>query len=179
MMSEELNLDNLKKLMAHIDGDSACDHIRCMYALVSACPLLIAEVERLRSNNEVTDGTDYAHPSYWRGSDAAFAAMCEQLRKILDGEDDCSGKCQEPWDTLRRKVLALRQELATAKKIGAAEELERMAEPYIHEYLAGSQYLELANRPWECTQDLKNSINDCLKCELLNRAAELRAEGEA
>jgi hypothetical protein len=66
-MSTELNLDNLKKLMAHIDGDSPCDHIRCMYALVSACPLLIADVERLR------------------------------------------------------------QELATAKRIGAAEELERMA----------------------------------------------------
>jgi hypothetical protein len=127
---------------------------------------LIDEVERLRSNNEATDGTDYAHPSYWRGSDAAFAAMCEQLRKILDGEDDCKGVCQEPWDTLRRRVLALykenfslaahqckypsgdeygnprclevdklrsdfaelgkeavalRQQLATAKKIGAAE----------------------------------------------------------
>jgi hypothetical protein len=140
MMSEELNLDNLKKLMAHIDGDSPCEHIHCMYALVSACPLLIAEVERLRQES------------------ADFEAVCMSQ----EGQ-----------------IARLMAELATAKKIGAAEELERMAEPYIHEYLAGSQYLALANRPWECTQGLKNSINDCLKCELLNRAAELRAEGEA
>jgi hypothetical protein len=69
-------------------------------------------IERLRGDNEATDGTDAAHPSYWRGCDATFAAMSEQLRKILDGEDDCAGVCNEPWDTLRRRVLTLREEVA-------------------------------------------------------------------
>jgi hypothetical protein len=82
---------------------------------------LIDELEQLRADNQATDGTDAAHPSYWRGCSATFAAMSEQLRKILDGEDDCSGVCQEPWDSLRRRVLDLRQQLATAKAVGAAE----------------------------------------------------------
>lgn len=90
--------------------------------VLEAASDLIAEVERLRSDNIETDGTDFAHPSYWRGCDATFAAMSEQLRKILDGEYDCSGVCQEPWDTLRRRVLALRQELATAKAVGESNE---------------------------------------------------------
>lgn len=68
----------------------------------------IAEIERLCGDNETTDGNDAAHPLYRRGSDATFSAMSEQLRKILDGEDDCSGACQEPWDTLRHRVLRLR-----------------------------------------------------------------------
>ena len=150
---------------------------------------LIAEVERLRSNNEDADGTDYAHPSYWRGSDAAFAAMCEQLRKILDGEDDCKGKCQEPWDTLRRRVLELvrhqrgidkviafahelgwdgvnnskilsvflRQELSTAKRVGAAECAE-ILEAHAAQY----------------TSDDETSM--ALSGMLIKIAAELRAE---
>lgn len=83
--------------------------------LIESAPALIAEIERLRGDNEATDGTDAAHPSYWRGCDATFAAMSEQLRKILDGEDDCTGVCQEPWDALRRRVLKLRGEVATAR----------------------------------------------------------------
>ena len=42
------DLDKLEALMAHINGDSPCDHIRCMYAIVDAVPGLIAEVKRLR-----------------------------------------------------------------------------------------------------------------------------------
>jgi hypothetical protein len=102
----------------------------------------------------------------------AAPALIAEVERLRQESADFEAVCMSQEGQIAR----LRQQLATAKRVGAAEELERMAEPYIHEYLAGSQYLELANRPWECTQDLKNSINDCLKCELLNRAAELRAE---
>ena len=135
-MSNPVNLEALKAAMADPvlnwsmewtpemfeDGWEDCNHI--LAAVLNAAPGLIDKLEQLASDNEATDGTDAAHPSYWRGCDATFAAMAEQLRKILDGEDDCTGACQEPWDSLRRRVLGLRQELATAKAAGAAEEVD-------------------------------------------------------
>jgi hypothetical protein len=98
------------------------DHVRFIEEALADAQKRIADLEQLRTDNEATDGTDAAHPSYWRGCDATFAAMSEQLRKILDGEDDCAGVCQEPWDSLWRRVLEqLRQQLDTAKAVGAAE----------------------------------------------------------
>lgn len=31
------------------------------------------------------DGTDFAHPAYWRGSDAAVEAVCQRIEEALDG----------------------------------------------------------------------------------------------
>ena len=151
-MPNNLDLDAIKRDLEDLSDETYLTVKGARQSLIEAVPDLIAEVERLRSDNEATDGTDYAHPSYWRGSDAAFAAMSEQLRKILDGEDDCKGVCREPWDTLRRRVLALRQELATAKKIAAAEWHEAEAKKY------------------------SSPMGMCERAEHLRIAAELRAE---
>ena len=77
----------------------------------------------------------------------------------------------------RKRIAELEAAIATAKRIGAVEELERIAEDYIHEYLSGAEYCDIAERPWTCTQDLKRDAS-CIKCELLNRASELRKELE-
>ena len=54
-MPNPVDLDKLAADLAHIDGDSPCDHIRCMYAIVDAVPGLIAEVKRLRAEQLVCD----------------------------------------------------------------------------------------------------------------------------
>jgi hypothetical protein len=179
-MSTELDLDAIKRSLTIYATASTADQ----YAL-------IAEVERLRSDNKETDGTDYAHPSYWRGSDAAFATMCEQLRKILDGEDDCKGKCQEPWDTLRRRVLALRQEnadyeiafgqqatrianlyveLATAKRVGDAEEKD-----FAHWWLTRAERLSRLENPCR-SKNIAICLASAYRQGKQSIAAELRAE---
>lgn len=56
-----------------------------------------------------TDGTDFAHPAWWRGNDRGVEAVCEIVERILDGKDT------EPLgrfgylrlETLRQRLLAL------------------------------------------------------------------------
>lgn len=37
-------------------------------------------------DNPFWDGTDAAHPAWWRGQERGVDGTCEQIRKILDGE---------------------------------------------------------------------------------------------
>ena len=59
------------------------------------------------SDNPNFDGTDAAHPAWWRGHDHAVASLCQILNKIMDGEDDRSGTASEPWESVRRRLLAI------------------------------------------------------------------------
>jgi hypothetical protein len=52
------------------------------------------------------DGTDYAHPAWWRGHEQTTATFCQKVNDILDGKDDGSGVNHEPWGSLRRRLLA-------------------------------------------------------------------------
>lgn len=54
------------------------------------------------------DGTDAAHPAYWRGHDHAVAVLCQKVTEILDGKDDGKGIASEPWEPVRRRLMALR-----------------------------------------------------------------------
>lgn len=55
-----------------------------------------------------TDGTDFAHPAWWRGQDHALEMICHHVNLILDGKDDGKGENLEgPWRELRRRLLAL------------------------------------------------------------------------
>jgi hypothetical protein len=57
------------------------------------------------------DGTDFAHPAWWRGNDAAVASLCYIITRILDGEA-VSGVCAEPWESTRRRLAGLAKETA-------------------------------------------------------------------
>ena len=59
------------------------------------------------------DGTDAAHPAWWRGNDRGCEATCEIITRILDGETP-SGVCREPLETVRRRVAALPSQHAVA-----------------------------------------------------------------
>lgn len=60
-------------------------------------------------DDPMTDGTDFAHPAWWRGHDHAVAVFCQKVTDILDGKDCGAGVANAPWESVRRKLLVLRQ----------------------------------------------------------------------
>lgn len=74
------------------------------------------EVERLRGaleearkDNDELDGTDAAHPAWWRGNDAGVSQACAKINAILDGAD-VFGTASEPWESARRRVAEARKD---------------------------------------------------------------------
>jgi len=53
------------------------------------------------------DATDGAHPAWWRGNDAGVESTCVAVHRALDGKDDGAGVAAEPWESLRRRLLAM------------------------------------------------------------------------
>lgn len=51
------------------------------------------------------DGTDFAHPAWWRGEKAGVAGACMRIRQALSG--DVAGVCQDPLQAIRMEVAAL------------------------------------------------------------------------
>jgi hypothetical protein len=50
---------------------------------------------------------DFDNPDYVRGYMAATYVTCQKVQNILDGKDDGRGIANEPWESLRRKLLEL------------------------------------------------------------------------
>lgn len=53
------------------------------------------------------DGTDAAHPAFWRGHDHAIKTACQMLNEIMDGRAEPAGVSSEPWESTRRRLYAL------------------------------------------------------------------------
>lgn len=56
-------------------------------------------------DNSENDCTDYAHPAWWRGYDCATAMAIQEVTEILDGDGTLNGTCNEPWESLRRRLV--------------------------------------------------------------------------
>ena len=73
---------------------------------------LVAEIDRLRASaradNPDFDGTDAAHPAYWRGEDTAVAACAKQILRLCS--EPKAGAANPPWEPARVAVDNLRQE---------------------------------------------------------------------
>jgi len=52
------------------------------------------------------DGTDYAHPSYWRGHEHAVIVLCKMVNDILDGKEP-TGISKEPWESTRKRIAQM------------------------------------------------------------------------
>lgn len=52
------------------------------------------------------DGTDFAHPAWFRGHDHTMAVLCQMINEILDGKEP-SGISNEPWESTRQRVSEL------------------------------------------------------------------------
>lgn len=77
-------------------------------------PALWAEVRAAAQNpvyevpdDPEQDATPSAHPAWRRGYEDCFGSLCYLLENVLSGEDDGVQVCREPWESLRRRVMAL------------------------------------------------------------------------
>ena len=50
---------------------------------------------------------DAGNPAWWRGHDEACTILCQKVNAILDGNDDGRGVANDPWESTRRRLLAL------------------------------------------------------------------------
>lgn len=88
---------------------------------------LESELAKLRDQNDpALDGTDGAHPAYWRGCDAAFSSMSQQALEILNGKEPV-GVCQEPWQSIRKHIWELRAFKEACEK---EEPVAKVYDPY-------------------------------------------------
>lgn len=87
---------------------------------------LTTELAEARKDNEELDGTDAAHPAWWRGNDAGVAQVCAQINAILDGAE-VSGTASEPWESTRRRVAEARKDLERLREVLEAGKADRWA----------------------------------------------------
>ena len=64
------------------------------------------ELNRLADTPEF-DGTDAAHPAWWRAHDYTTDVICSLINKILDGKDDGRGANCEPWGSVRKRLISI------------------------------------------------------------------------
>lgn len=65
-------------------------------------------VEKLICDDPSLDGTDCAHPAFWRGVDYGIAGLIIRIERILAKKDNGSGVIGNPKiEALRRKLLLL------------------------------------------------------------------------
>lgn len=70
---------------------------------------MTGDTDRLAEDNPEWDGTDAAHPAWWRGNDAGVAATVRILADAMDGKDNGRGVIgYAPLEALRRRVIAAR-----------------------------------------------------------------------
>ncbi len=50
---------------------------------------------------------DAGNPAWWRGHDEACTILCQKVHAILDGRGSGRGVANEPWESTRRRLLAL------------------------------------------------------------------------
>ena len=74
-----------------------CDH--CSRALQIAAAAM--------GDDSEMDCTDFAHPAWWRGYDAATEMAMRAVKEILDGTGELCGICNEPWESLRQRLARL------------------------------------------------------------------------
>lgn len=63
----------------------------------------------MKADNPEADGTDAAHPAWWRGHDAGCLHVTRKIQSALDGADNGTGTISHPEvEKLRREVLAMK-----------------------------------------------------------------------
>ena len=97
--------DKIAVLMSHNEA-----------ALRQRIAQLETKLAEARKDNKELDGTDAAHPTWWRGNDAGVAQVCAQINAILDGAD-VFGTAAEPWESTRRRVAEARKDSQRLDKV--------------------------------------------------------------
>jgi hypothetical protein len=84
------------------------------------------------ADDQEMDGTDFAHPAWWRGHDAACKGICKGINEILDGTKDNVGTSTEPWQSLRQRLYDIRTLLGVAERIVGQVEYDHNSKFYLN-----------------------------------------------
>lgn len=104
------------------DLEGMCSECRAVCGHAAGCPEEIwkehmAAVKRtplkIIPDDPEADGTDFAHPAWWRGYEHSCRTFCQLVTEILDGKDDGRGANYEPWGTVRQRLVKLVKERVT------------------------------------------------------------------
>lgn len=82
----------------------------------------IAFARELFGDRPDADGTDFAHPAWWRGNDRGVAATVEALNKILDSGRDGGTFGYRPLEELANRIAALRYPAAIPEVLVSTNE---------------------------------------------------------
>lgn len=136
-----------KYLPSHYIGSTGpcCDHCSLMYRAVRES-MLESEADN-RTSNAVSyklgyaggkrdahvddpdmDGTDFAHPAWWRGHEYSFARSCKEVNDILDGTKANVGTSTQPWQQLRQRLYDIRALLGLAERVMTQMPTDRMSQ---------------------------------------------------
>ena len=59
-------------------------------------------------DDPTADGTDFAHPAFWRGEESSMNAAVYWIERILDGRDKAEGTMGDAGlQRVRRRILEL------------------------------------------------------------------------
>ena len=84
------------------------------------------------ANDPEMDGTDFAHPAWWRGRAASFVMTCREVNDILDGIKSEVGVSTEPWQSLRQRLYDIRTLLGIAERIVGQVEYDHNSKFYLN-----------------------------------------------
>ena len=71
----------------------------------------------LKKDDPEMDGTDAAHPAWWRGVDYTHLQLVNGVNKVLDGEAVNAGVASQPWEALRQRLYDIRTLLGIAERV--------------------------------------------------------------
>jgi len=100
------------------------------------------EIEKLRKlyDDPQWDATDAAHPAWWRGEDYGACQAAKLIADVLSGKNDCTGRMNEPVETMRDSVFELK------KKCESLQRRNDVQAKTIHGYQTGNERKNLLNR---------------------------------
>jgi hypothetical protein len=76
------------------------------------------EIAKLKKQNDpLLDGTDFAHPAYWRGQESGVDGACMRIEEVLDGKYSGAGVIAHPrLEKLVRRLDRMMGEKKVTKK---------------------------------------------------------------
>lgn len=111
-MFKRFDMSQLKQLATIARQCSSEDGTARSDVVLEAVPDIVKELQMHRDywDRDTLDGTDGAHPAWWRGHDDTIASVVKQINLLLDGKStEKFGTSTQPYHRLYRRIYRLRR----------------------------------------------------------------------
>lgn len=117
-----------KYMPTHYIGLSGpcCDHCSRAYQIA------MEAMKSVPMDDPEADGTDFAHPAWFRGNEAAVKQLCQLINGILDGKHNLGGISTQPWQMLSQRLYDIRTLLGIAERIVGQVEYDHNSKFYLN-----------------------------------------------